>query len=193
MSQDEGYPKYERRRVSSLRELREAMAAAMFNADPVVYSAVKADLTAEALDRVAQECANQVTARRESFATEIREAARAYASQPGAFGIADVEHIQVTQHYAIDHAHSGPNDINVLKAEPLERPLANFNVFDAVKLAARQARISRNETRVYPVIKQAVMAKTVREHDLCRAIERTQLPHETTIHERIMPYRVKGE
>ena len=92
---------------------------------------------------------------------------------------------------ARDHAHSGPNDINVLKAEPLERPLANFNVFDAVKLTARQARISRNEMRVYPVIKADVMARTRREHDLTTAIERTQLPHETTIHERIMPYRVR--
>lgn len=65
------------------------------------------------------------------------------------------------------------------------------NVFDAVKMAARQARISRNAMRVYPVIKWEVMARTRREHDLANAIERTQLPHEMTIHERIMPYRVK--
>lgn len=72
-----------------------------------------------------------------------------------------------------------------------QAPKPTVNVFDAVKMAARQARIDRNAMRVYPVIKKDVMARTRREHDLANAIERTQLPHEMTIHERIMPYRVK--
>lgn len=73
----------------------------------------------------------------------------------------------------------------------IKKPKPPANVFDVVKMAARQARIDRNAMRVYPVIKKDVMARTRREHDLANAIERTQLPHEMTIHERIMPYRVK--
>lgn len=75
---------------------------------------------------------------------------------------------------------------------PPKPPVNKDAFFDHVKRFARENRISRNEMRVYPVIKQDVMAKTRREHDLAQAIERTQLPHATTIHERIMPYRVKG-
>lgn len=73
----------------------------------------------------------------------------------------------------------------------IKKPKPTVNKFDAVKMAARQARINRNAMRVYPVIKSDAMARTRREHDLATAIERTQLPHEMTIHERIMPYRVK--
>lgn len=65
------------------------------------------------------------------------------------------------------------------------------DIWDDAKKTMREQRISRNAMRVYPVIKKDAMARTRREHDLAMAIERTQLPHEMTIHERIMPYRVK--
>lgn len=65
------------------------------------------------------------------------------------------------------------------------------DIWDDAKKTMREQRISRNAMRVYPVIKSDAMARTRREHDLANAIERTQLPHEMTIHERIMPYRVK--
>jgi LmbE family N-acetylglucosaminyl deacetylase len=72
--------------------------------------------------------------------------------------------------------------------------------YDGVKAAARQARIARNEQDGVALGGRYIRAtpenlrrwrRESQELVLARAIERTQLPHETTIHERIMPYRVK--
>jgi hypothetical protein len=106
---------------------------------------------------------------------------------------ADVFNTPLKQYYAVDPARSGPNDVNVFKAEPLERPPTNFNVFDAMKLAARQARIRRNEMAPTPSepISLAKWDRWEQEAHLTTAISKTELPHEATIHDRLMPYRHK--
>lgn len=119
-----------------------------------------------------------------------------------------VMHTPLKQHYAISPARSGPNDVNVFrvadhlvdasawfyKREPVEAHPDKVNAFDAMKLAARQARIARNEAAPKPIPVSLpditkMIETTRREHNLCRAIDRTELPHEATIHDRLMPYR----
>lgn len=69
--------------------------------------------------------------------------------------------------------------------------------YDNQKRFARDQRIARNEPRPDGVALNdrdtlAGWVRLLREERLAKAIERTQLPHATTIHERVMPYRVKG-
>lgn len=77
---------------------------------------------------------------------------------------------------------------------PPKPPVNKDAFFDHVKRFARENRISRNQrsadTGCVPVGREEYF-RWLREDRLASAIERTQLPHEMTIHERIMPYRVK--
>jgi hypothetical protein len=103
------------------------------------------------------------------------------ASKPGAIKISKIEYM------------------DAVVAQPSRRPI---NVFDAVKASARQARLVRNAkdgvalggayTKATPESWKR-WKRERQELDLTQAIERTQLPHEMTIHERIMPYRVKED
>lgn len=78
---------------------------------------------------------------------------------------------------------------------PPKPPVNKDAFFDHVKRFARENRIARNQrsadTGCVPVGREEYF-RWLREDRLVQAIERTQLPHATTIHERIMPYRVKG-
>lgn len=68
------------------------------------------------------------------------------------------------------------------------------DIWDGAKKTMREQRIARNqvaESRVCGPVGREEYFRWLREERLANAIERTQLPHEMTIHERIMPYRVK--
>lgn len=120
-----------------------------------------------------------------------------------------------TEYLGVDLARPDANDVNVFQRRsladlkesdfsagdvpysmrvkpPVERK--PINVFDAVKAAARWDRIKRNEMQPVPMDLTLpdvtkMIETTRREHNLCKAIDRVELPHETTIHDRLMPYR----
>lgn len=202
MSQDEGYPSYSRRRTEalkadSLRGYRAAFAdiyGGMLSEDGAIFTPSNAagvrvsdhltdesawsyqeagKITVESLERTAQEITREVNARRE---VNYREA-----------GV----HHGVP--FFIDQSQS---DIwNKYMALMFGRPGRTLDMnayYDGVKAAAREARIMRNSgDGVCLPLAITTWARIHQEDALAQAIERTQLPHEMTIHERIMPYRVK--
>jgi len=108
-------------------------------------------------------------------------------SKPGAFGIADIERMDLPLtssdswfiRKSIGRGRFSPEQVNAY--------------YDGVKAAAREARIMRNSGDGVCLPIAITTWKRIHQEDaLAQAIERTQLPHEMTIHERIMPYRVKG-
>lgn len=130
-------------------------------------------LTAESLERTAKEITREVNARRE---INYRKAGMHH-------GVP----------FFIDQSQS---DIwNKYMALMFGRPGRALDMnayYDGVKAAARQARIARNSgDGVCQPLTLKTWKRMHQEDALGVAIERTQLPHEMTIHERIMPYRVK--
>jgi hypothetical protein len=185
----------------------------------VVYSAARDDLTAESLERTAQEIKREVEARREvhhqeAIALLLREAREFYAARPMHLLVSSRDDSMID---GLAHACqmisdcarmvSKPGAFKISKVEYMDAVVAQpprkpINVFDAVKASARQARIARNEQDGVALGGRYIRAtpenlrrwrRESQELVLARAIERTQLPHETTIHERIMPYRVKED
>lgn len=102
-----------------------------------------------------------------------------------------------TEYLGIDPARPDVNDVNVFAVR--EKPPVNMNAyFDNKKKFAREERIKRNEMAPVPMDLTLpdvtkMIETTRREHNLCRAIDRVELPHETTIHDRLMPYRHKED
>lgn len=74
-----------------------------------------------------------------------------------------------------------------------EKPPVDMNAyFDNKKKFAREERIKRNEmadARLCEPIGKEAWFRALREDRLATAIEKTELPHEATIHDRLMPYR----
>ncbi len=186
MSQDEGYPSYKSRRADVLSGYRNIFRAAYAQQREVaeLYSSSNtevAPLTVESLERTAREITREVNARREA---NYREAG-AHHGVP----------------FFIDQSQS---DIwNKYMALMFGRPGRALDMnayYDGVKAAARYQRIARNEQDGVALGGRYIRAtpenvrrwrRESQELVLARAIERTQLPHEMTVHERIMPYRVK--
>jgi len=217
MSQDEGYPSYTRRRAEALRaDLLRGYRAAFANIygeglseDGTIFTSSNteiAPLTVESLERTAQEIAREVKARRQVWMESrpellirdenqrqdsmidglahacqmISDCAR-MASKPGAWQIDKVEFM--------DMVVTSPDSWFIRTPKP---PVDMNAYYDNTKRFAREARIMRNSGDGVCLPIAITTWKRIHQEDaLAHAIERTQLPHETTIHERIMPYRVK--